>query len=476
MPKYPLLSMLLALLLLPVGRPGYAVPPAEPLDVFKPLAYEASPLGLMRAIRRNDVEGVAKLLEQGVEPDVYIRRYGTPLMWAVSNEQIPIIKLLLKGGADVTFRDQSGETVLHQAASRGSVEVLKALLEPNKPGSIQAQDNDQRTPLHYAAKDSGTEKIRLLLDHGANPNARDALQQTPLMDAVRSGSVENIRLLIERGADPRLQDMTGGTALMMVAEGAQVERRFPAAEQLANLTKLLLTKVDVRDEQGKRALRLALECDHQDVADLLIAAGAPKEGIAEARFLAAVQSGELAPVEQLLNDGVGVDIVSRHGDTALMEAAEKGNLALVNLLLARGASPNFRSRLGETPLLCASRNQEILKALLAKGAKVNTPGINGKTVLMYVADDLALVKLLLGAGADVRARDKDGNTALHHIVIRKTYPQNVRPVLEALLAKGADLHARNNKGETPLALALGDTSRWNEADLAYLRKRGAGSR
>jgi ankyrin repeat protein len=53
------------------------------------------------------------------------------------------------------------------------------------------------------AQDGDLEKVRLLLDHGADINALDEeYRSTPLGFAARWGHLEMVRLLLERGADP----------------------------------------------------------------------------------------------------------------------------------------------------------------------------------------------------------------------------------------------------------------------------------
>jgi len=89
------------------------------------------------------------------------------------------IEMLIKYGADITSKNNMGETALHQAAKRGRLEAATVLLENS--AEIDARDNYHRTPLMMAAA-----------------NCRNA---------------EVIDLLVEKGADLTLKERTGKTAL-----------------------------------------------------------------------------------------------------------------------------------------------------------------------------------------------------------------------------------------------------------------------
>jgi len=67
--------------------------------------------------------------------------------------------------------------------------------------------------LLLAAKSGDKERVRLLLENGANVNARDRYGWTALMWAVFKGYKEIVKLLLENGADVNVRDFFGNTAL-----------------------------------------------------------------------------------------------------------------------------------------------------------------------------------------------------------------------------------------------------------------------
>ncbi len=110
-------------------------------------------------------------------------------------------------------------------------------------------------------------RVRELLGHGANPNARDEDGRTPIFSAVLGGSVGLLGLLLETGADVNARDHEGFTAL-----------HFAAQEQLPQMAKILIGRQadpNSLDKDGNSALwRAVFSCDGQsEVVDLLRAAG-----------------------------------------------------------------------------------------------------------------------------------------------------------------------------------------------------------
>ncbi len=90
---------------------------------------------------------------------------------------------------------------------------------------VHARSTYQETALHFAVGES-TRALSLLLDHGADPNAQDSSGRTPLHNAAIGAHVEAVRVLLARGADAALR--TRGDPPLTPLEYLQGRLKDPA--------------------------------------------------------------------------------------------------------------------------------------------------------------------------------------------------------------------------------------------------------
>lgn len=97
--------------------------------------------------------------------------YGiTPLIYAVYYKQFPLIQQLIKLGANINQRDQSGSTVLHYALDDDTIRLLCDYgADVNVPTVVNIKYTHWGyTPLHCAALRGNLECVKTLIDRGAN--------------------------------------------------------------------------------------------------------------------------------------------------------------------------------------------------------------------------------------------------------------------------------------------------------------------
>src|SRR6185312_10410587 len=187
--------------------------------------------------------------------------------------------------------------------------------------------------------------LRLVLEHGADPNGMTLWGLTALHQAVRRDNhIAMIELLLDYGADPSLPSRQGESAVLLAARRGRAD----ALDLFENRgTAINLTGVD--------ALIAACARDHRNTINALIAAEPQSKsklielgGTVLAEFSG---NGNLAGVRNLLDLGVSVEALYREGDgyygiardsTALHVAAWRARPAVVKELIARGSPVNAR--------------------------------------------------------------------------------------------------------------------------------------
>jgi ankyrin repeat protein len=102
---------------------------------------------------------------------------------------------------------------LFQAVKDGNIGTARAALAAGADPTANDNDQWQQTPLHLAVERGHTDLGQLLIDKGADPDARDDWQETPLHLAARGGRTDLVRLLIDKGADSHVRNNQQHTPL-----------------------------------------------------------------------------------------------------------------------------------------------------------------------------------------------------------------------------------------------------------------------
>jgi ankyrin repeat protein len=313
------------------AAPVAALPPADPAT---------RNAQVLAAAAANQIDLALQLLRAGASPDAapgpYDRDQRTLALIAATAPDLRLLRELIERGADLN-RAVAGLTPL-LAATRdswtGRPEAVMTLV--TNGADPRAADAEGNTPLHGAALSRDAGVAAVLLDAGADHGAANREGLTPLGVACAAGNEALVRFLLERGAAPEPPRAT--PALLAACGGAA---------DLPNLVKLLVrhrAAIGAGDRLGRTALHVAALNGHAEMADALLAAGAPidaRDANGVTATMEAARAGANRVLQRLLFRKPAIDLLDPAGRSALMIAcaSRQANEETVRLLLALGADP-----------------------------------------------------------------------------------------------------------------------------------------
>jgi ankyrin repeat protein len=315
-----------------------------------------------------------------------------------------------------------------------------------------------QSALVYAAIENHADAVKLLVELGANVNARSkrlefpdfvfktagmiyAVQPvgswTPLMYAARDGAIDAVRALAGSGADLNLVDPDGTTALTLAIINGHFDTAVALLEKGAN--------PNIADKSGMTSLYAAV-----DMNTIQTVWGRPMPLLEDAMDPAGMVRSLLAhgadPNAQLKRPIIGRhtrntgDASLSQGTTALARAAKSGDAKLMKLLLDGGANPHLAQ---------ADLTTVAIIAATGGGQRVY-PGSASVSVPATEDDSLGALKLVAEAGVDLDAFNVNGDTAIHRAAAR-----GADSIVAYLAERGARVDTKDRRGRTPLDVALG---------------------
>jgi ankyrin repeat protein len=397
---------------------------------------------LLDAVERGDRAAALQLLAKKADPNAPGPDGTTAIMYAAANDDLELVRALIKAGANVRTKNQFGTSALTEAAIVGSASIIDVLLkagaDPNtrnpegetplmavaRSGNVAAakvlveagadvnakESWGGQSALMWAAAQSQPEMVKFLASRGADLNARGVVRQwerkviteprpkdmnkggfTPLIYAAREGCVECARHLIAAGADPDLEDPDRVTPLNM----ALLNLHFEVAKYLIEAG----ADVDKWDLYGRSPLYMAADVSTLPVKGNGAMAVLPSQDSVTALDVARLLLEKGAnpnlrlkrrpPYRDVPQDRGGDSILAQ-GATPLLRAARAGDAPFVELLLKHKALVDLPSKEGVTPLMAAAGIE--FGDRVTRGRNRTTEGV------------LATMRLLLEAGADINAR------------------------------------------------------------------------
>ncbi len=314
---------------------------------------------------------------------------------------------------------------MHSWVRYGNLEAVRRRLEHTPLDKVMG-GGAKLLSIAAGSRFAGVDMLRLLIEHGANPNeVANQLDGTPLSVAAKSGDVDKVRFLLQAGADIHISTVTGYTPLINAVYG-----QAPTRPKVVSLLLDAGADPNITTQYNESPLGTALFFSDFETLRILLDAGADPEILGWNGLMRAIAFGTLDEVQTELQRGADPTEARKRGMTPWLLCLQVGDVAKAEKLLENGAvidSSNLFTAVYKD-------NPEMARWLLSHGADPNIRDSYQQSVLSNAATWRAngCVKLLIEAGADVHAEDRLKSQPINHA----STPEIARMLVDA----GADIN------------------------------------
>ena len=227
---------------------------------------------LMYAAREGALDAAVALAEGGANLDVQDPDGTTAMLFAIINGHYDIAAMLLEKGANANLTDSAGMAALYATVDMHTLPFMHGRPYPKPSGRLSVEDF-ARLLLSRGVNVNQPLKEPLLRRHNSAATQSLGEGTTPLMRAAASGDVAFMRLLLQHGADPQRRQKNGNTMLMLAsgfgrrgdhnADALEFERGTP--EALLQAVKMCVDELrldpSAANDQGDTPLHVAHSAD-----------------------------------------------------------------------------------------------------------------------------------------------------------------------------------------------------------------------
>lgn len=439
----------------------------------------------------------------------------SPLVLAIGNNRLDLVKLLIQNGADVNGLGYSDKTLLRICCANAKLnfEILKAIVDAR--ADLNRMSSDSILPIYQALISKRCDFVDYLFKKGANVNNkylfRGAVLDTccgflkkmlpqykgnikdidetgfaPIHYAISAGTKETIDALISKGANINLKTSNGQTALMLavsskrssylvpllIKKGAKINdttndgfnlAHYAAQSDNIEIMKMIFDKkidINKKSAKGVQPIITAIDKKSFKVATFLLEKGCSLDNPKLMDYACARGANEIIKV--LNSKGLNINNANKRriidsDNEETVRWAVKNNVIEPNAM--------FDNKFSFLALAVSDSCYNSAKVLLESGGNINTK-ISTSTLLHIAVQhkDTKMASLLISKGIKIDEFDSDGYTPF----MSAAYSGDIN-MMEYLLKSGADINKCNQKKWNALHLCI----YYNYMQsAAYLLKKG----
>ena len=409
------------------------------------------------------------LVEKGASVEQDDNTGTTPLIEAAEWGNLPAVRYLLSIGVDINATTGSGISAISYAVMNEDIPMIKLMLDKRKGEidfnyTILGLDRAHENVIDDADENAENPEVAKIL-------RKYAIEQKLPIHSYR----QKKRLEVGRVMDKKR--MPGDLTHKIITEHFGGKRKTRKAKKsnkrfkrTGSTQQMGGDNVNAKDANGWTALIRASWDGHTEIVATLLEKGADvnaKDAKGSTALMKASLNGHTIVVSILLEKGADVNAKDNNRSTALMKAILHRHTEIVRMLLENGADVNVKNGYGSTALVLASWDgeTEIMRMLLENGADVNAKDANGSTALIKASlnGHTEIVRMLLEKGADVNAKNYAGNTAFF-LANRRGNKEIVKLLKQYIVAQAIPGHLKRQEDRKNLAMVMSEKDVGNRGD------------
>lgn len=257
---------------------------------------ESRRIPLIKAVEHNHIDIVKELIRLGSPINTRTHKNKTPLLTAIVNRNVDIVRLLLQHHANIYFQVTPYKDALWASLMTGNPIMVTEVLSTGKFDSMKSTGIIKEV---LSFKPNYLyELIRILLEHGFDPNVADYQLDTALILSCKRHDASISKLLLQYGADPNKIGYANDSPLLWCVLNEDVELVTILLDRGAN--------INTANSHGLCILDLA--CIHKiyPILDLLIERGAK---VTIRALLTAMERSLMYSIRLILDSGMTLDMI-----------------------------------------------------------------------------------------------------------------------------------------------------------------------